>query len=54
VVTCCAANADYIVATVPAADLRRLLVIHHGVELGGSPRSRETLSLETGARRAPG
>jgi glycosyltransferase involved in cell wall biosynthesis len=33
-VTCCAANADYIDSAVPAADRPPVLVIHHGVELG--------------------
>jgi glycosyltransferase involved in cell wall biosynthesis len=33
-VTCCAANADYIDSTVPASCRPPVLVIHHGVELG--------------------
>ena len=33
-VTCCAANADYIDSAVPAVDRPPVLVIHHGVELG--------------------
>jgi glycosyltransferase involved in cell wall biosynthesis len=33
VVTCCAANADYIRASVPGPALPALLVVHHGVDL---------------------
>lgn len=32
-ITCCAANADYVAAAVPAASRPPVLVIHHGVEL---------------------
>ena len=44
VVTCCAANADYIAAAVPAQDRPPVLVIHHGVDLERfvpAPRDRE-------------
>jgi glycosyltransferase involved in cell wall biosynthesis len=33
-VTCCAANVDYLRSVLPARDLARLRLVHHGVELG--------------------